>query len=574
MNQQIYIQSNPVSIGDHNRVRAGGEGTVYKIHNDLGVKIFHDSSRVTPKKKIQELGSIRNPNIITPRDLAFSSSSGKKHIGHTFRFVSDTWVLCQVFARSFRDREGILPENIHQWILSIREGIADLHKANILGVDLNEMNFLVPQSRDKDIFFIDVDSYQTPSFPASAIMTSIRDPHASAWSEGSDWFSFAILAFQLFVGIHPYRGKHPSGITALEDRMKKGFSVYDAGVTLPPPCYPIDDIPQAFGDWLRATFVDGKRCEPPTSLSAKANIPTKHTFKDVSGNLHMAQMYACPEHILEVLWIKNPLQHVILGASHIWVDGRKFLAVPRNGTRPVVHVDSSTNRRYIVWSNKQTNLLEGVCIETQEKIVSNQQALDVMGSAGNAYARSENHLYELSFLNLPSGVHCAFKDLGEILPKATMLYPGCVIQDALGVPLVCVFPGPGKQIKFFLPELKDHYILSAKYTHGVLGIITLDTNNIYSRYIYRIDSRTGDIESRSSMISTPEIINFTVIPSSSTVVLRLEDGSLQLFKADSASKSVGHFENPILGSRHAQLVSDGEHLLAVEGSRIEQWSMR
>lgn len=572
--KQIYIRNNQVSIGEHNRVRAGGEGTVYKLHDNLGVKIFHDPSRVTPKKKIQELGGIRNPNIITPQDLAYGSPSARKHLGHTFRFISDTWVLCQVFARSFRDREGILPEHIHAWILKLKEGIEDLHRASVLGVDLNEMNFLVPQSRSPDVFFIDVDSYQTPSYPATAIMTSIRDPHASKWSEGTDWFSFAVLVFQLFVGIHPYRGKHPSGVATLEDRMKQGHTVYDPGVTLPPPCYPIADIPQAYGDWLRSVFVDGKRSEPPASLAAKAPLPTPHTFKDLSGKLEVTPWVTCQEPVLDLLWIQNAHQHVLLGASHIWVDHQKFMATPRNGSRPVVHVDPVTNLRYLVWADRKTGLLDGVCIETKDRIVSSVQVVDVMACDGCAYARNEGRLFELSFTKLTSGVHCTLKDLGEILPKATQFYPGCIVQDMMGTPLVCVFPGPGKQQKFMLPDLKDHYVLSAKYSHGVLGIVTLDTHNIYTRYIYRVDPKTGSLECRTTMISTPEVVNFTVIASSSTVVLRLEDGSLQLFKTYQESKSVGHFEDLAMQTRHVQLMSDGSHLLALEGPRIEWWKMR
>ena len=68
-------------------------------------------------------------------------------------------------------------------------------------------NFLIDRDM-QHVLFIDVDSYQTAGFPATAIMDSIRDRHSSTYSAGTDWFSFAILAFQMFVGVHPYRGKH------------------------------------------------------------------------------------------------------------------------------------------------------------------------------------------------------------------------------------------------------------------------------------------------------------------------------------------------------------------------------
>ena len=56
-----------------------------------------------------------------------------------------------------------------------------------------------PTKGQREVF---VDSYQTAHYPATAIMPSVRDWKVPLhdFSELSDWFSFAIVSFQVFLG--------------------------------------------------------------------------------------------------------------------------------------------------------------------------------------------------------------------------------------------------------------------------------------------------------------------------------------------------------------------------------------
>jgi DNA-binding helix-hairpin-helix protein with protein kinase domain len=123
------------------------------------------------------------------------------------RYVDRTYALCQVFPGSFRTRHGFSTDAALRLVRRLQEGVRTVHSHGILIVDLNEMNFLVSDSFG-EIYFIDVDSYQTPSFPATALMESVRDRHAKRFSTSTDWFSFAIVSFQMFVGIHPFKGTY------------------------------------------------------------------------------------------------------------------------------------------------------------------------------------------------------------------------------------------------------------------------------------------------------------------------------------------------------------------------------
>src|SRR5260370_27240623 len=180
------------------------------------------------------------------------------------RRVPDAHVLCQLFNRAFRERHGITPEAMLRLVRKMREGVKHVHEHGILIVDLHEMNFLLDRAL-QEVLFIDVDSYQTPGFPATALMDSIRDRHAVHFSRETDWFSFGIVSFQMLIGIHPYKGKHTT-LDDLDARMRANISVLNPQVSLPKVCYPFSVIPPAYRDWYRAIFEEGKRVPPPDDL--------------------------------------------------------------------------------------------------------------------------------------------------------------------------------------------------------------------------------------------------------------------------------------------------------------------
>ena len=117
--------------------------------------------------------------------------------------------------------------------------------------------------------FIDVDSYQTPGFKATALMDSVRDRHChnNQFTPDTDWFSFGIVSFQMFIGIHPYKGKHPD-LADMDARMMQNISALNKAVSVPKVCYAFDVIPQAYLCWYKAVFEQGKRCAPPFDLNA------------------------------------------------------------------------------------------------------------------------------------------------------------------------------------------------------------------------------------------------------------------------------------------------------------------
>jgi len=131
------------------------------------------------------------------------------------------------------------------------------------------MNFLVSKKFD-DVLFIDADSYQTKSFPATAIMPSIKDwkVQNNKFTTDSDWYSFGVVTFQMWTGIHPYKGRYKKKPMTFEERIQHGISVFNQDVGIPKAAYPFDMIPKGYREWYEAVFEKGRRCAPPADIGA------------------------------------------------------------------------------------------------------------------------------------------------------------------------------------------------------------------------------------------------------------------------------------------------------------------
>src|ERR1051325_1462078 len=243
---RYYIPSKgQLRLGKSECKAQGGEGAVY-VKGSSAYKIYAATSRCITQAKMDELSALVQPNIIRPLELIIDNRN--RPVGYSMRAVGKAHALCQLFPKAFRQRNNLTPELTLRLVRQLQTGVSHIHNHGILIVALKDINFL--GSADfKELFFIDVDSYQTPSFPATVLMESVRDRHSKTFSAGSDWFSFAIVSFQMLVGIHPYKGTYaafqhlPDNATKLDARMRANISVLHRDVSVPAACLPFSVIP-------------------------------------------------------------------------------------------------------------------------------------------------------------------------------------------------------------------------------------------------------------------------------------------------------------------------------------------
>lgn len=243
---------------------SGGEAQIFK-QNKLIYKIYHKPSDMIPDGKIHELQNIKDPKVLIPKDI-ITDKKGVR-VGFTMDFIDGVTPLCRLFTNAFINQNNVSNDTLIDLVKQMQETINKIHSASCIQVDGNELNYLVDETNFKSCYFIDVNSYQTKSFPATVIMPSIRDWAAKSFNELTDWYSFAIITCQLLIGTHPFKGKHPDFKRHdMESRMRANISIFNSEVSIPKSVRDFSMIPSNYMDWFIDLFEKGKRLAPPSTV--------------------------------------------------------------------------------------------------------------------------------------------------------------------------------------------------------------------------------------------------------------------------------------------------------------------
>lgn len=540
----------------------GGEGSVY-VRNGTAFKIYDDPASTIPEAKIAELGAITAPNVVRPLEVVEDEHG--QAIGYTMLSVEDAFTLCQLFPPVFRQREGLTPEKAFSLVRKMRDGVRHVHERGILVVDLNEMNFLVDRSFD-EVFFIDVDSYQTRSFAATALMESVRDRHATRFDEGSDWFSFAVVTFQLFVGLHPYRGTYPpmKGTVAkdamLDARMRANVSVLNPAVARPAACLPLDVIPRVYLDWYEAVLERGLRAAPPDGAyaaiaTAAANPVMQPT---AGGTLAVSELYAYGADV--VAYVRG----VVLTADGVYAGSRRIAAAPPGARIAIL----ASGRAVLAWLEGRR--LRLVDTERGREIDAAIAAEAIAASDGRVYAKHGDGLFEIRFVETPSRVVAAASRVGNVHEHATQLFDGVAIHSLLGAWHASLLPESGRCVSVRVPELDGYAIVDARFESGVLVIVAA-RGGVYDRFVFRFDDRLRayDVRVMPDVASTG--VNFTVLDSG-VCLLAAENDELEVFSKQTGSTATKIVSDPAVRS-DARLFHAGSQALFARGTRLFRFSM-
>jgi hypothetical protein len=541
----------------------GGEGSIY-VKGAHAYKIYTDPGRAIPPAKIQELSALALPNVIRPLELLLDATN--RPAGYSMRAVGRSYALCQLFPKAFRQRNNLTPETALRLVRRMQEGVGHVHSKGVLVVDLNEMNFLVAEDFS-EVYFIDVDSYQTPSFPAAALMESVRDRHALRFTEGSDWFSFAVVSFQTFVGIHPYRGNYPplQGLAdkeqKLDARMRANVSVLRPGVTVPASCLPFSVIPPAYLDWYRAVFDEGKRLAPPDG--ARAVVALAAPAPSGCAGSSLFEVTAAKEFDDEIVWHDGL---VTVTRSSVYFGGEKF-AKPRADALVVV----TPRLRHLVAA-----YMDGGAPRLRDLTAGRDLPLSIAVeemavSGGGLYVKQGENVFAVEFLELGGDILPGVRAAASVMIKSTRLFEGVAIQNLLGTHYASLLPAPGVCHQVKLPELDGYQLLDARLCRNVLLAVGARGGR-YDRLVFRFADDFGSYDSRVVPDVSSTDINFTVLDSG--VVLHLTDeGALELFSRRSGSREFRAFQDPGVGA-DARLFHTGAQAYVARGPKLYKFTMR
>ena len=560
---KIIVDNKTVQLNQADYKGSGGEGTVY-CKGSVGYKIYHDPAKMIHPKKIHELQELMNiANILGPQDI-IKDYKKNKPIGFTMPFIKNTEFLCKIFTRSFKERNNVSPEIVMKLVKQMQETLSQIHKKNILVVDYNEMNFLMDLNLPIP-FHIDVDSYQTPSFKATALMESVRDRISpkNQFSELTDWFSWACVTFQMYVGVHPFKGRRsdysPKEISRFK-MMDDNVSVFDKGVTLPRNCYDLSVIPKAHLKWYKQVFKNKDRSVPPMPDEVVISIIKKPTLIGSTNKFETTQVWNTGSKIENYYTFDNStyfvhpksIQKAALPTTIFKVVSRaEKIKMCSNGNNGYITAVFEKHKKTITF-REDNNRMAGII-----------SADNWMQHNGIIYSVLDGRLTENTFsLKLGRIMHRP-NNICNVFNPAYKLFDGVCIQDILRERWMAIPFKPEACVNIHTPEIKGYRILDAKYDSkggSHICVVMGEKKGKYTRFVFCFNNEHTEYDIRIDEDVEQDVINF-VMKDNGLCVMIINDEKVEAFYNNNKVKII---KDPPFDSS-MKLYTEGNNILFANG---------
>lgn len=507
------------TLTQNNYKASGGEGSIYQ-KGDTAFKIMHPGHQIIPKKKIEELNKINADNVLIPLRYIFDNHGTP--IGFTMKFVQGTESLCKVFNMGFKQKNGLSPQDIADLVKEMQKTLQKVHDANILVVDFNQMNFLVDGKTFKNPYFIDTDSYQTPSFKATAIMECIRDRSVPKgnFTKLTDWFSWGVVAFWLYIGTHPYRGGHPN--YSMNDwngkRMDDNVSIFDPDVTTPANCLPFSVIPKPHLDWFKDVFVNKTRSIPP--------LPDGHVVVAVGitpktmADFIVKEIFAY-DSLIRDIFFDNGSRYVV-SKRKVWKDDVCVLNFDvKYDTVGFSKIEDGDYPLFVSCCDDKVSFYDF----NNKNVVADMKAEKIMFYNGKVYTKTGNRLIEHKCSKIYNRTIHSVKEIANIFGSACNLFEGVVTQDIVGNMWLLIPNIAGNFVNVAVPELDGHRVTDAKFCGDTCVLIAEKRGSVY-RFVISFSKSREKYDLRKMDAEIGDSADF-VVKSTGVCVSPIEGGDLE-----------------------------------------------
>jgi len=507
---------------DH--IATGGEGSTYRKGQTV-VKIYTDPSlmqRDNMVGKIKRLSQIVHPSIVAPQGIVTERG---KPVGYYMAYVQGEG-LSRVFTNTFWKREGFTKQHAITLVEKMRDTVHYAHGAGAILVDANEMNWLVTgPSSSLDPRVIDVDSWAIEQWRPTVIMPSIRDWHTKGFNELTDWFAWGIVTFQIFTGIHPYKGTLAGYKRGdLEGRMKANASVFMQGVKLNNAVRDFSMIPGPLHDWYVALFHTGERSCPPSARErGVAVFSAGHRMRRVSGatGTLVAEKVYDREDVTQVF----PCG-VIRTQSGKVIDVRTMRELMRTTALSceVIRVNDG-------WLIAETHA-QGLQFHFVHEV--SLHVVDVYSAvSGRAMMRYGNRLFiitdrgltEVAFQNFARPVIVAGMSW-QVMAQSTTWFDGVGVQDAFGATYAIMPFGEKACAHVRVPELDALRIITASAGERFGVFVGIDAKGLYQCFTLTFTKGYKSYSVQKSVVDQVDL-NVTILPKGVTARI-VEDGKLDI----------------------------------------------
>jgi len=485
-------------------VGAGGQASIY-AGRGTAYKLFSDAFSTIPQGKIQELMAIQAPNVIRPIDLLYAADG--RSVGYSMRYLEDAIPICKFFTKSFKVDNNVDPAMVVTLVRALQETIAAIHADHCLVVDLNELNVLVSPDLVSP-YFIDTDSFQTPHYPATAIMDSVRDRlgRPGAFTDLTDWFSFAVMATQLYLNIHPYKGRHPRYLLSeLNRRMDDNVSIFHKGVCLPAVCNPLSVIPPRHLEWLKAVFLRQERsCPPLPDSGLQVAVLSSAVPLPVGGRFQAQELFSLDSDV--VFWIQLFGADYFVTRKAIYCGQKELCKVDPGARRTLLTSADSGDPVVVSWDGGRKVSFADITGRVLGKTVS--PGAFIRNQA--VYTFHRGRVLEHTFVRIGASIVCRSRAADQVSELGTALYPGLLLQNLLGRHWATIPYALGRCASLPLPELDGYRVVDARSQRNI-AVVVAEKKGAFHRFVYDFDPAFKGYTCRHAKDVSYDGINFTVL---------------------------------------------------------------
>lgn len=561
MNISLKKSGNKITLIQNDYIAGGGEGKVYG-KGASAFKIYHDTKKMIPLGKIKELLLLSPKNVLAPRDIVLDLNG--KPIGFEMDLIPDSMFLTWMFNKGWKQANGITPDILLHLVKVMRETTITLHNENCVVGDYNEMQFLVAKDYS-NIFFVDTDSYQTASFPCTAIMDTVRDRTVpfGTFTSGTDWFAYAIVTFQLWIGVHPYMCKH-SNYSRKDVKsfkmMEDNISAYSKGVDLPKQALPLSIIPKKLDRWYREVFENKDRSAPPVPDSAIPMAVPKMKIITSNEGFTSHEIANTPSTIRKVFILNGKIYTIT--DNEILNNDKVLTRISKNKEYFLCECENSYNPIVIKYNGIRATFYS----LPNGKEIDSSSASFCITNKGQLYTIIEGTLYKRKFKLVMGNLFHEFEVTEQLYGiKNITPFEGVIYQDVLGVPWFVLLDENTANIQ--VNELKDRRILSCKYDSclhnkqktGMLMVIS-EKSGKYYRSIFTITTKIQLIVEEEC--DSGDQANFVLLDNGIAVYIDENQLVLRMFGLGAKKVSNPPFDNS------SRLYTDGTRVIVVNGNRL------
>ena len=522
----------PVTLRPNDHIATGGEGSIYRV-GDLAVKIYLDPDKMRNAglpEKVKLLSTLTHPFVVGPRGMALNSHS--EPVGHYLSFVDHGHALSMVFTNEFWAKESFDTIQASKLVEGMREAVDFAHQHAALLIDANELNWMALLNGKVEPRVIDVDSWAIGRWPASVIMPSIRDWNAKDFNEGTDWFAWGVVTFQLYTGIHPFKGTLQGYDRGdLVGRMKARTSVFSPGIKLNRAVRDFSTIPAALLRWYEAVFQGTERSTPPSPYdsavtAAPAAIKMRNVTVPGGGSLVFEKILEVSGSVVRVFGCGVALTS---DGELIDLSSKRRIGEQTGSTCEVVRVEHGwlAGDKHGFWYLPESG--HGIPLPLQV------ERRGLLSYENRMFAITETGLTEITVKLFSGKPIAAFGQTWGIMVNSTRWFSGVGVLDAMGAMYLIAPQGDSAVLQLRVKELDGLRVVAGKAGNRFISLVTVDRQGDYRKF--EITLSKDMVPAIWSGPTDSAELNLSILPKGVCATI-VKDGELDIFTASGAVRRV------------------------------------